>query len=250
MFYAVAALYQFVTLPDAAALRAPLQALCESHTLTGTLLLAREGINGTVAGSVEAIDAVLAELRRGPLFGGRLDRLECKLSRAEQSPFRRLKVKLKHEIVTFDGGATDPARGTGDTVAPQDWNALLDRPGLLLVDTRNRFEVALGSFEGAVDPGLTTFAQFRDYADALDPAAHREVALFCTGGIRCEKAGAYLKGRGFARVHLLQGGILKYLETVPEEQSRWRGDCFVFDGRIALGTGLEERPDHPPEALR
>lgn len=250
MPHTVAALYQFTPLPDAATLRAPLHALCDSLGLTGTLLLAREGINGTVAGSAQAIDAFLSELKHGPLFAGRLDDLECKLSRAQATPFRRLKVRLKLEIVRFDDGATDSARGAGRTVAPVDWNALLDRPGLLLVDTRNAFEVALGSFAGAVDPGLKTFSDFRAYADGLDPAAQPEIALFCTGGIRCEKAGTYLRGRGFDTVHLLKGGILKYLETVPEAQSRWSGDCFVFDGRIALGHGLVERPDHPPEALR
>ncbi|GEP11373.1 rhodanese-related sulfurtransferase [Methylobacterium gnaphalii] len=250
MPHTVAALYQFVSLPDAAALQAPLQALCESLGITGTLLLAGEGINGTVAGSAEAIDAFLAELRSGPLLGGRLDNLECKLSTAEAPPFRRLKVKLKPEIVTFDGGRTDPTRGAGETVAPEDWNALLARPNLLLVDTRNAFEVALGTFEGAVDPGTRTFSEFRAFADGLDPAEQKEVALFCTGGIRCEKAGAYLKERGFAHVHLLKGGILKYLETVPEAESRWRGDCFVFDERVALGHGLEERPGHTPEETR
>ncbi len=250
MSYRVAALYQFTSLPDAAALQAPLHALCEALGLTGTLLLAGEGINGTVAGSAEAIDAFLGELRRGPLFGGRLDDLECKLSQAQAPPFRKLKVKLKPEIVTFDDGATDPARGTGTNVAPEDWNALLERPNLLLVDTRNAFEVALGTFRGAVDPGLKSFRGFSAFADGLDPATTPEIALFCTGGIRCEKAGAYLKARGFETVHLLKGGILKYLETVPEAQSRWSGDCFVFDERIALGPALAERPDHPPEALR
>ncbi|WP_336486454.1 rhodanese-related sulfurtransferase [Methylobacterium nigriterrae] len=250
MTHTVAALYQFTPLPDADSLVGPLQALCDGLRLTGTLLLAREGINGTVAGEGAAIDAFLAALRTGPLLGGRLDALECKLSRAEAPPFRRMKVKLKPEIVTFDAGATDPTGDVGNRVAPEDWNALLDRPGLRLVDTRNAFEVALGSFAGAEDPGLARFSDFRAYADALDPADQPEIALFCTGGIRCEKAGAYLRGRGFATVHLLQGGILKYLETVPEAESRWRGDCFVFDGRIALGHGLGERPDHPPEALR
>ena len=250
MSYTVAALYQFTPLPDAPALQAPLQRLCESLGLTGTLLIAREGINGTVAGSEEAIAALLAEFRSGPLLAGRLDALECKLSRAEAPPFRRMKVKLKPEIVTFDAGATDPTGDVGTRVAPEDWNALLDRPDLLVIDTRNAFEVGLGTFEGAVDPGLRRFSAFRDYADGLDPGAQPAVALFCTGGIRCEKAGAYLKAKGFSEVHLLQGGILKYLESVPEAEGRWRGDCFVFDGRIALGHGLDERSDHPPEALR
>ena len=244
----VAALYQFVSLPDAAALAPALERACRNLGLTGTLLLAPEGINGTVAGSVEGIDAFRSKLNGADLFGGRLDRLEWKLSTAEAPPFARMKVKLKTEIVTFDGGATDPSGGAGAYVAAEDWNALLDRPGMVAVDTRNRFEVALGTFEGAVDPGLTRFGDFRAFAETLDPAS--EVALFCTGGIRCEKAGAYLAARGFDKVHLLKGGILKYLETVPEADSRWTGDCFVFDGRIALGPALAERPDHPPEALR
>jgi UPF0176 protein len=244
----VAALYRFVALPDVAALRPALEALCAGLGVTGTLLLAREGINGTVAGSPDAIDALLTALRTGPLFGGRLREIDCKLSRAEAPPFRQLKVRVKPEIVTFDAGATDATRA-GRPVAPEDWNALLDAPDLLLVDTRNAFEVALGSFPGAVDPGITRFSAFRDYVDRLDPAAHPRVAMFCTGGIRCEKAGAYMRAKGFADVRHLAGGILRYLETVPEPQNRWRGDCFVFDGRIALGPALVERPDHPPEAL-
>ncbi|GJD72354.1 oxygen-dependent tRNA uridine(34) hydroxylase TrhO [Methylobacterium goesingense] len=244
----VAALYTFVALPDAEALRAPLEALCAELGLTGTLLLAREGLNGTVAGTPAAMDAFLAALRIGPLFGGRLAGLDCKLSQAEAPPFRHLKVRVKREIVTFDDGATD-ATAAGTPVPPEAWNALLDTPGLLLIDTRNAFEVALGSFPGAVDPGITRFSAFRAYADGLDPAAHATVAMFCTGGIRCEKAGAYMRARGFADVRHLEGGILRYLETVPEAENRWAGDCFVFDGRIALGPALVERPDHPPEAL-
>ncbi|MGU3540817.1 oxygen-dependent tRNA uridine(34) hydroxylase TrhO [Methylobacterium sp. A54F] len=250
MPHTVAALYRFTPLPDADALVAPLLALCESLCLAGTLLLAREGINGTVAGTTESIAAFLGELRAGPLLGGRLDGLECKLSRADAPPFRRMKVKLKPEIVTFDRGRTDATGDVGIRVAPASWNALLDRPDVRVIDTRNAFEVALGTFSGAENPGLRCFGDFRAYTDTLDPGEPGAIALFCTGGIRCEKAGAYLRARGFANVHLLQGGILKYLETVPEAESRWRGDCFVFDGRIALGHGLGERPDHPPEALR
>ncbi|KQP93013.1 hypothetical protein ASF60_15725 [Methylobacterium sp. Leaf113] len=246
----VAALYKFVALPDVAALQAPLQALCEGFGITGTLLLAPEGLNGTVAGSAEAIAGFLAALQAGPPFGDRLHGLECKLSRAEAPPFRQLKVRVKREIVTFDDGATDAAAGAGTPVAPEAWNALLDTPGLLLIDTRNAFEVALGSFPGAVDPGITRFSAFRDYVAGLDPAAHPRVAMFCTGGIRCEKAGAYMRAKGFADVRHLAGGILRYLETVPEAENRWTGDCFVFDGRIALGPALVERPDHAPETLR
>ncbi|MCJ2033975.1 rhodanese-related sulfurtransferase [Methylobacterium sp. J-068] len=246
----VAALYKFVALPDAEALQSGLRALCEGLGITGTLLLAREGINGTVAGTPDAIEALLADLRTGTLFGDRLRDIDCKLSRAETPPFRQLKIRVKREIVTFDDGATDAASGAGSPVAPEDWNALLDTPGLLLIDTRNAFEVALGSFPGAVDPGITRFSAFRDYVDALDPAAHPKVAMFCTGGIRCEKAGAYMRAKGFSDVRHLAGGILRYLETVPDAENRWRGDCFVFDGRIALGPALVERPDHAPETLR
>ncbi len=247
---AVAALYRFVDLPDVASLRDPLEALCAENGITGTLLLAREGINGTVAGSEAAVSRLLAAPRHGPLFDGRLRDLDVKLSRASEPPFGRLKVRVKPEIVTFDHGATHPALAPANPVAPEAWNALLDTPDLLLIDTRNAFEVALGSFPGAVDPGTKRFSDFRTFVDGLDPAAHPRVAMFCTGGIRCEKAGAYMRARGFAQVHTLEGGILRYLETVPEAESRWSGDCFVFDGRIALGPALVERPDHAPETLR
>ncbi len=249
MPHTVAALYRFVALPDAAALRDALERRCRELGILGTLLLAREGINGTVAGSEAAIAALLAEMREGPLFGGRLKDLDCKLSHAAEAPFGHLKVRVKREIVTFDDGATDAGRA-GIPVAPEAWNALLDTPGLLLLDTRNAFEVGLGTFEGATDPNLSRFSDFRAYVDALDPADHPAVAMFCTGGIRCEKAGAYMRAKGFGAVHHLEGGILRYLETVPEAESRWRGDCFVFDHRIALGPGLVERPDHAPETLR
>ncbi|KQT80704.1 rhodanese-like domain-containing protein [Methylobacterium sp. Leaf466] len=250
MTLAVATLYRFVPLPDAVDLRPGLEALCLAHGISGTILLAQEGINGTVAGAGDDMAAFLGALRHGPLFGGRLHEMDCKLSGARATPFGRLKVRVKREIVAFDGGRTDPAAGGARPVAASDWNALLDRPDLLLIDTRNRFEVALGSFPGAIDPGMTRFSGFRAYADALDPARHPAVAMFCTGGIRCEKAGAYLRARGFGEVYSLAGGILRYLETVPEAHSRWRGDCFVFDDRIALGPGLVERPDHAPETLR
>ncbi|KQP63975.1 oxygen-dependent tRNA uridine(34) hydroxylase TrhO [Methylobacterium sp. Leaf112] len=246
----VAALYRFVDLPDPLALRASLEALCGGLGITGTLVLAREGINGTVAGAAPAIEAFLDALRTRAPFGAHFGAVEVKMSSAEAPPFGRLKVRVKPEIVTFDGGATHPALAPASPVAPEAWNALLDTPGLLLIDTRNAFEVALGSFPGAVDPGTRRFSEFRAYVDGLDPAAHPKVAMFCTGGIRCEKAGAYMRARGFSEVHTLAGGILRYLETVPDAQNRWTGDCFVFDGRIALGPALVERPDHAPETLR
>jgi UPF0176 protein len=204
--------------------------------------LAREGINGTLAGSVEAIGALVDELQRGALFGNRLDHLELKFSSASLMPFQRLKIRLKKEIVTLGDASADPTRQVGIYVDPADWNDLIASPDTLVIDTRNAFEVAMGSFSGAVDPGIKSFGQFKDFAARkLDPEKHRKIAMFCTGGIRCEKASAFLLSRGFAEVYHLKGGILKYLEGVPEAQSRWRGECFVFDDRVALGHGLQER---------
>jgi UPF0176 protein len=237
----VAALYQFAPLPDFRALREPLRALCAGLSIRGTILLAREGINGTVAGTADAIETLVLELRDGPLFGGRLDNLELKFSQASAMPFARLKVRLKKEIVTLGDPAVDPTRTVGTYVDPQDWNALIASSDTLVIDTRNQFEVAMGTFEGAVDPQLASFGEFKDFvAQQLDPEKHRKIAMFCTGGIRCEKASSYLLSRGFKEVYHLRGGILKYLEGVPESESRWRGECFVFDDRIALGHGLTE----------
>jgi UPF0176 protein len=242
MTFKVAAFYQFAPLPDFRDLREPLRAIAARLALKGSILLASEGINGTVAGSDNGIDALMEELRDGALFGGRLDRLEPKFSRAQAMPFGRLKVRLKKEIVTLGEPAADPTRRVGTYVEASDWNALIASPDTLLIDTRNAFEVALGTFEGAVDPDIASFGQFRDFArQQLDPAKHRKIAMFCTGGIRCEKASALLLGQGFAQVYHLKGGILKYLEEVPEATSRWRGECFVFDERVALGHGLVER---------
>jgi UPF0176 protein len=242
MSYKVAAFYQFVSLPDFRELCEPLRAICASLELKGSVLLAHEGINGTVAGGAEAITALAEELRHGDVFGGRLVRLELKFSHASAMPFQRLKIRLKKEIVTLGDANADPTRQVGTYVEPADWNDLIAVPDTLLIDTRNAFEVALGTFSGAIDPGLKSFGQFPEFAARnLDPARHRRVAMFCTGGIRCEKASAYLKARGFAEVYHLKGGILKYLEGVPEAESRWRGECFVFDDRVALGHGLRER---------
>jgi UPF0176 protein len=241
MPFKVAALYQFAALPDFRGLREPLRVVCADLGLKGSVLLAHEGINGTVAGSPEGIDTFVAELQRGPLFDGRLDNLELKFSRASEMPFQRLKVRLKKEIVTLGDAAVDPTRQVGTYVEPSDWNALISAPDTLVVDTRNAFEVAMGTFEGAIDPGLKSFGQFKDFAaQRLDPAKHRKIAMFCTGGIRCEKASAYLLARGFDEVYHLKGGILRYLEGIPEKESRWRGECFVFDERLALGHGLRE----------
>ena len=237
----VAALYQFAALPDFRELREPLRALAAGLGIKGSVLLAHEGINGTVAGSDEGIDAFVRELQHGDLFGSRLDNLELKFSHAAEMPFQRLKVRLKKEIVTLGDTAVDPTRQVGTYVEPSDWNALIAAPDTLVIDPRNAFEVAMGTFEGAVDPGLKSFGQFKDFAAArLDPARHKKIAMFCTGGIRCEKASAYLLARGFDEVYHLKGGILRYLEGVPEKESRWRGECFVFDERVALGHGLRE----------
>jgi len=242
MPFRVAAFYQFTTLPDFRCLREPLRAICADLKLKGSVLLAHEGINSTLAGGAEAIGEIVNVLRHGELFGGRLDHLELKFSTASAMPFGRLKVRLKKEIVTLGDPQTDPTRQVGIYVEPADWNDVIAAPDTLLIDTRNAFEVAMGSFEGAVDPGIKNFGQFKDFAARhLDPAKHRRVAMFCTGGIRCEKASSYLKSRGFAEVYHLKGGILKYLEGVPEAQSRWRGECFVFDERVALGHGLRQR---------
>jgi len=238
----VAALYQFVALPDFRELRQPLRALCTGLDLKGSILLAAEGINGTVAGSDEGIDALVEELRHGALFGGRLDNLELKFSRAQTMPFGRMKVRLKKEIVTLGAPSADPTRQVGIYVEPGEWNDLIASPDTLLIDTRNAFEVAIGTFKGALDPRIASFGQFKDFVTKrLDPARHKKIAMFCTGGIRCEKASSLLLAQGFGEVYHLRGGILRYLEEVPEAQSRWRGECFVFDERVALGHGLRER---------
>lgn len=242
MPYKVAAFYQFAALPDFRELREPLRAICADLELKGSVLLAHEGINGTLAGRADAIARLVEELQRGTIFGGRLDDIELKFSQASAMPFQRLKVRLKKEIVTLGDTEADPTRQVGIYVDPADWNDLIATPGTLVIDTRNAFEVAMGTFAGAVDPGIQSFGQFKDFtAKNLDPSKHRRVAMFCTGGIRCEKASAYLLARGFAEVYHLKGGILKYLEGVPEAESRWRGECFVFDDRVALGHELRER---------
>jgi UPF0176 protein len=243
----VAAFYQFAALPDFRSLREPLRAICAGLGLKGSVLLAHEGINGTLAGHADGIDALVEELRRGALFGGRLDRLELKFSRAGTMPFRRLKIRLKKEIVTLGDASADPTRQAGIYVEPAEWNALIEAPDTLVIDTRNSFEVAMGTFEGALDPGIASFGQFKQFAARkLDPTRHRRIAMFCTGGIRCEKASSHLLARHFAEVYHLKGGILKYLEQMPQAASRWRGECFVFDDRVALGHGLRERPMENP----
>ena len=233
----VAAFYQFAPLPDFAAMQAPLQAVCERHGIQGTLLLASEGVNGTIAGSRAGIDRVLAFLRSD----ARLARLEHKESTAETMPFYRMKVRLKKEIVTLGVSGVDPNKQVGRYVKAEDWNALIADPDVVLLDTRNQYEFEVGSFQGALNPGTATFREFPRYVrEHIDPAKHKKVAMFCTGGIRCEKASSYLLAQGFEKVYHLQGGILKYLERVPAEQSLWRGECFVFDQRVAVGHGLTQ----------
>ncbi|SCX90462.1 rhodanese-related sulfurtransferase [Microvirga guangxiensis] len=244
MTYKVAALYQFVALPDFRELRDPLHAICSDRGIKGTLLLAQEGINGTVAGTEEGIDSLIAELQQGPLFHGRLDNLELKFSTASEMPFGKMKVRLKKEIVTLGDPQTDPTRRVGTYVSASDWNSLIENPDVILLDTRNDFEVEMGTFEGAIDPRIKKFSEFKEFVEKeLDPAKHKKVAMFCTGGIRCEKASSYMLGQGFEEVYHLKGGILQYLEDVPETESRWNGGCFVFDERVSLGHGLVERPE-------
>ncbi|MGZ8272134.1 MAG: oxygen-dependent tRNA uridine(34) hydroxylase TrhO [Methylophilus sp.] len=235
--YLTAALYKFVSLPDYKNLQQPLLDICVKHNIKGTLLLALEGINGTIAGLPDDIQAVLNYLRQDP----RLHDLEHKESYADMHPFYRMKVKLKKEIVTMGVAGVNPNNVVGTYVKPEDWNDLISDPDVILLDTRNDYEVHIGTFKGAVDPKTTTFREFPKFVEEnLDKTKHKKVAMFCTGGIRCEKASSYMKQQGFEEVYHLQGGILKYLENVPKEQSMWEGECFVFDQRVAVKHGLEE----------
>lgn len=212
---------------------------CESAGVKGTLLIAPEGINGTIAGSRAGIDAILGHLRALPGFSG----LEHKESTAAAPPFPRMKVRLKREIVTMGQPNVDPTASVGRYVEPGDWNALVDDPDVVLIDTRNAYEVEIGSFDGAVDPRTDAFGEFPSWwTDNADRFAGKKVAMFCTGGIRCEKSTNYLIGQGVEEVFHLKGGILKYLEEVPQEDSRWQGSCFVFDGRVSVDHGLAEGP--------
>jgi UPF0176 protein len=234
--YTVAALYHFAKFGRFAEFKPELEAVCEEAGLKGTLLLASEGINGTVAGSREGIDRLIAFLHAQPEFAG----LEYKQSYAGKEPFLRMKVRLKKEIVTMGVPGTDPTRIVGTYVDPADWNDLIADPGTVVVDTRNDYEYAIGTFEKAVNPETTSFREFPDWVRRHDnDLKGKKVAMFCTGGIRCEKATAFVKTLGFDEVYHLKGGILKYLEDVPEDESLWHGDCFVFDERVAVGHGLK-----------
>ena len=237
--FVVAALYRFVRLDDHVQLQAPLLERMRSAQVRGTLLLAPEGINGTIAGTRQGIDEVLEYLRRD----SRMADLEVKESSCEEWPFKRTRVRLKKEIVTMGVDGIDPHQAVGTYVEPEDWNALLNDPDVTVIDTRNDYEVAIGSFRGAVDPDTHTFREFPEFAKELDPQRQKKVAMYCTGGIRCEKSTALLKQMGFEEVYHLRGGILKYLELVPESESQWEGECFVFDQRVSVGHGLAES-DH------
>ncbi|TIS57379.1 MAG: rhodanese-related sulfurtransferase [Mesorhizobium sp.] len=235
--FRVAALYRFARLEAFDSLRVPLAAFCCERGIRGTLLLAHEGINGTVAGSEAAIAALIDHLESIEGLAG----LEVKYSSAAEMPFYRMKVRLKREIVTMGVGNIDPAASAGTYVAPADWNALISDANTIVIDTRNAYEVSIGTFKGAVDPATTSFREFpawvEQHRDELDD---RKIAMFCTGGIRCEKATAYVKSLGFEDVFHLKGGILKYLEEVPAEESLWQGECFVFDERVSVSHGLVE----------
>ncbi len=235
--YIVAALYKFVNLPDYKELQPKILKVCLDHNIQGTLLLAEEGINGTVAGTRDAIDTLLAYLKSDK----RLADLGHKEAENEKQPFYRMKVRLKKEIVTLGAPGTDPKKMVGAYVKPKDWNNLIDDPEVLLIDTRNNYEVEVGTFKGAVNPKTETFREFKDYVEKnLDPAKHKKVAMFCTGGIRCEKSTSYLLREGFEEVYHLEGGILQYLEDVPEPESTWEGECFVFDQRVTVNHALEK----------
>jgi UPF0176 protein len=236
MSQVVVTFYKFVKLPDFADKRDPLLSHCEAQGIRGTILLAAEGINGTIAGSRQAIDSVLSFLRSD----ARLVDLEYKESYADSVPFDRMKVRLKKEIVTLGLPEIDPSDRVGTYVSPKEWNELISDPEVTVIDTRNNYEVSIGTFKGAQNPHTASFRQFPDYVrDRLDPSKHKKVALFCTGGIRCEKATSFMMAQGFQEVYHLKGGILKYLEEVPPEESLWQGECFVFDQRVAVREGLE-----------
>ncbi len=235
----VAALYKFAPVTDADIRRSALAEVCDTAGIKGTILLAREGLNGTIAGTDTAIERVLFGIRSIPGF----EELEVKLSRAEAMPFHRMKVRIKPEIVTMGQPDIDPLADVGQYVAPADWNALISDPGTIVIDTRNDYETAVGTFKGAIDPDLKTFRDFPAWFRAereqlLGQGRPPKVAMFCTGGIRCEKSTAFLKSEGVEEVYHLKGGILKYLETVPAEETLWEGECFVFDQRVTVGQGL------------
>lgn len=231
----VAAFYKFVSIEDPSALQTSLRALCADQAIKGTILVASEGINGTVSGGSDAIDALFAEIRADARFSN----LVVKFSETAEHPFQRLKVKIKREIVTFGVPGTQPAAITGELVEPEDWNALISDPDVIVIDTRNDYEFDVGTFEGARNPHTRSFTEFPDYVRrTLSDNRAQKIAMFCTGGIRCEKASSYMLQEGFTNVYQLHGGILRYLEQIAPEESLWRGECFVFDERVALEHGV------------
>lgn len=235
-YFLTAALYKFVELSDFAQLRSPILVCCNENKVKGTILLAEEGINGTIAGSPEGVYAVLAFLRRDP----RLADLTHKESSSEKLPFYRMKVRLKREIVTMGVQDLNPSLMAGQYVKPDEWNQLLDDPDVVVVDVRNDYEVSIGTFKGAINPKTKSFSELPEWVKRETALRNKpKVAMFCTGGIRCEKSTAFLRSQGFNEVYHLEGGILKYLETVPESESRWEGECFVFDERVSVGHGLK-----------
>jgi UPF0176 protein len=237
MTLVVAAFYKFVSLPDYVDKQQPLLSFCQAQGIKGTILLAPEGVNATIAGERLAIDSVLKFLRSDP----RLADLEHKESYTEEAPFEKMKVRLKKEIVTLGLPSIDPNEQVGTYVNPQEWNALISDPEVIVIDTRNDYEVVIGTFKGAQNPQTQSFRDFPEYVHKhFDPSKHKKVAMFCTGGIRCEKASSFMMSQGFQEVYHLKGGILKYLEEIPAQESLWEGECFVFDERVAVQHGLEE----------
>jgi len=236
----VAAFYHFAYFHDYETWQPLLKLFCDAHDLKGTILLASEGINSTIAGSRDAVDALFDYLHADPRF----ELLQHKESYCDRIPFQRMKVRLKKEIIKL-GIPVKPTQIVGTYVEPKDWNALISDPTVMVIDTRNRYEVELGTFDRSIDPNLDTFSEFPEYVrQNCDPDKHQKIAMFCTGGIRCEKASSYMLAQGFAEVYHLQGGILKYLEEVPPQESLWQGECFVFDDRISVDQDLRQAPNN------
>lgn len=232
----VASFYKFVNLSDVETLQQPLLDLCKKGEIKGTILLAEEGINGNIAGEKRAIDAVINYLKNKPYFQD----LEIKTCQVEKMPFVRTKVKIKNEIITFNEPSVDPTKQVGKYISPENWNELISNPEVTVIDTRNEYEVNIGTFQRAENPHIDSFTKFKEYIkNNLDPKKHQKVALFCTGGIRCEKATSLMLSEGFQEVYHLKGGILKYLQEIPSQNSLWEGECFVFDQRVALKQGLK-----------
>ncbi|MDE8349249.1 MAG: rhodanese-like domain-containing protein [Acidocella sp.] len=240
----VAAFYQFLPISDPAGQVDLLRAFCTRLDLRGTVLIAPEGINGTLAGPAAGIDKLATALQDGSIIQPAFEALELKFSTADAAYFDRLKIKFKREIITFGQPASDPLKQVGTYVAAADWNALISDPEVIVLDTRNDFEVSMGAFQGAINPGLTSFSAFADFVEQrLSNRQNTKIAMYCTGGIRCEKASSFMLAKGFAEIYHLRGGILKYLEEIAEAESLWQGECFVFDRRIALGHGLVAHPE-------